>query len=176
MYRPKFVLLITLFAALAATAAAQRATPVAAAKSFYAYDRAHSQTFNRRNVNARKTWFSDELYSLFRNELRREDAYLKKNSTNKPYFGDGGFGFRPLDENCGTGGKRPGRRLTIKPAFQKGNRAAVTAIFAFPKPCKDPDTTTYTIGLIKGKGGWLIDDVNYGDVRTLKGDLKRKEY
>ena len=157
------------------TVFAQTKTPVAVVKSFYSFDRTHSQTFNRRNVDARKAWFSDDLYSLFRNELRREDAYLKKNPNEKPYFGDG-LPFQPIDETCTAGGKNLHKSLAVKPAFQKNSRAAVTATFAFPKPCKDADATTYTIGLIKGKGGWLIDDVNYGDERTLKGDLKRKEY
>ena len=174
MYRPNLVLLATLLALFADAAAAQKATPVAVVKAFYAYDRAHSQTFNRRNIDARKAWFSTEVYSLFRNELKRENDYLKKNPNDKPYFD--GLPFQPIDETCKAGHRDLHKSVAVKPVFQEGNRAAVTATFAFPKPCKDPDATTYTVGLIKGKTGWLIDDVNYGDVRTLKDDLKRKEY
>ena len=162
-------------ASVSFTVFAQTKTPVTVVTSFYSFDRTHSQTFNRRNVDARKAWFSNALYSLFRNELRREAAYLKKNPNDKPYFGDG-LPFQPIDETCKAGRRDLHKSLTVKPAFQKGNRAAVTATFAFPKPCKDADATTYTIGLVKGKGGWLIDDVNYGDDRTLKDDLKRKDY
>ena len=175
MYWPRFILLATLFAILSMGAAAQKATPVAVVKAFYAYDRAHSQTFNRRNIDARKAWFSAELYSLFRNELRRETAYLKRNPSDKPYFGDG-LPFQPIDETCKAGRRELHKSVAVKPAFQKGDRAAVTTTFAFPKPCKDWDATTYTIGLVKGNAGWLIDDVNYGDERSLKVDLKRKEY
>lgn len=156
-------------------ASAQTSSPVSAVNSFYRYDRSHSQVFNRRNVAARKAWFSPELYSLFQNELKREAAYLRKNPTDKPYFGDG-LPFQPYDETCKAGRRVLHKSLKIEPAFQKGTRAAVTAAFAFPKPCAEPDTTTYTIGLIRIKGNWVIDDVNYGEDRTLKQDLKRKEY
>jgi hypothetical protein len=175
MFKSKMLFAPIVFAFFALNAFAQTKTPLAAVNAFYKYDRSHSQVFSRRNIDARKAWFSPELYSLFQNELKREAAYLKKNPNEKPYFGDG-LPFQPIDETCKAGGKNLHKSLTAKPAFQKGIRAAVTATFAFPKPCKDQDATTYTIGLIKGKAGWLIDDVNYGENRTLKDDLKRKEY
>ncbi|MGH9819675.1 MAG: hypothetical protein ACRD43_05850 [Pyrinomonadaceae bacterium] len=169
------IVALMMFAAFAFSAYAQTNTPVAATRSFYKYDRSHSQVFNRRDIDARKAWFSPELFRLFQYELRREAAYLKKNPTDKPYFGDG-LPFQPIDETCKAGRQDLHKSLVVKPAFQKGNRAAVTATFAFPKPCKDPDNTIYTIGLIKSKKGWVIDDVNFGEDRTLKEDLKRKDY
>ena len=169
------LLAILAFALLSFTASAQTNSPVAATNAFYKYDRSHSQTFNRRNIDARKQWFSAELYSLFQNELKREAAYLKKNPTDKPYFGDG-LPFQPYDETCKANRREVHKSLVVKSAFQKGSRAAVTATFAFPKPCKDPDDTTYTIGLIKSRGNWVIDDVNYGEDTTLKERLNRKEY
>jgi hypothetical protein len=175
MLKSQFILVPLLIAMAAICSFAQNNTPVGAARSFYEFDRAHSQTFNRQNIDARKEWLSPELYSLFRNELRRQDAYLKKNPNDKPYFGDG-LPFRPYDETCKAGRRDLHKSLAVKPAFQKGIRAAVTATFAFPKPCKDPDATTYTIGLVRGKTGWLTDDVNFGDERSLETDLRRKEY
>ena len=150
-------------------------SPTTTVTAFYRFDRSHGQTFNRRNIDARKGWFSKELYSLFLYELKRENEYLKKNPTDKPYFGDG-LPFQPIDEICKAAGRNLHRSFIIKPAFLKGNRAAVTAGFPFPKPCKDTDAPTYTIGLVKQGATWVIDDVNYGDDRTLKDDLKRKEY
>jgi len=175
MFKSKMPIALIAFAILSITVAGQTASPTAVVNAFYKYDHANSQIFNRRNIEARKQWFSPELYKLFQYELKRENNYLKKNPTDKHYFGDG-LPFQPYDETCNTGRKHLHKSLIVKPAFQKGDRAAVTATFAFPKPCKDPDNTTYTIGLIKNQGAWVIDDVNYGEDRTLKQDLKRKEY
>src|SRR5215813_10154207 len=79
-------------------------SPVSAVQAFYHYDRAHSQVFNRRNIDARKQWFSSELYKLFLYEQKREDDYLKSNPNDKPYFGDG-LPFQPYDEICKAGGR-----------------------------------------------------------------------
>jgi hypothetical protein len=176
---PKFrqiVFLFVLVAALSIAAIAQQSTPTAAVTSLYKYDRSHPDAFTRRNIDTRKQWFSPELYRLFQNELRREAAYLKKNPTNKPYFGDG-LPFQPYDETCKAGRREFRRGLTIKQEFQRGSRAAATATFAFPRACRDGgDAIVYTIGLIKVRERWVIDDVNYGEDTTLKQRLRRKDY
>lgn len=155
---------------------AQRSAPRAAVESFYKFDRAHSRVFNRRNIDARRAWFSAELYRLFQQELRREAAYLKKNPTDKPYFGDG-LPFQPLDEACETGGREFRRGLLVKQEFQRGARAAVIATFAYPSACRDGgEPIVFTIGLIRSKGIWLIDDINYGEDTTLKQRLRRAAY
>jgi hypothetical protein len=154
------------------TVSAQNATPKAAAQAFYRFDRTHSQVFDRANINARRQWLSSELYSLLINELKRDAEYLKKNPGDKPFFGDG-LPFQPLQEDC-EAGKRRG--LVIRQEFQRGARAAVTATFAYPKPCSEAEPVVYTIGMIRGKSGWVIDDINYGEDTTLKQRLKRKEY
>src|SRR5262245_25795757 len=89
MFKSKMFFGFIGFALLSLTVAAQTNSPVAAVNTFYKYDRLHSQIFNRRNIDARKQWFSPELYALFQYELKREAAYLKKNPSDKPYFGDG---------------------------------------------------------------------------------------
>jgi len=165
--------ILTLFMAVAA--AGQSSTPKAAAEAFYRYDQAHSQVFTRAAVEARKKWLSPDLYRLFHYELKRQAAYLKRNPNDKPYFGDG-LPFQPLQENCDSGGRGAGRKLSIKQDFQKGDRSVVLAVFAYPKPCKDPASVTFTIGLVRGKTGWQIDDINYGEDTTLKQRLNRKEY
>ena len=49
------VILFVLFvSAVSVTAFAQKAAPAAAVKAFYQFDRSHSQTFNRKNIDARK--------------------------------------------------------------------------------------------------------------------------
>lgn len=163
-----------MFAALALSAFAQTKTPLEAANTFYKYDRAHSQNFSRANIDARRAWFSAELYALLLKELRRETAYLKKNPNDKPYFE--GLPFQPIDETCKAGRKNLHKALTVSRGTEDTTTATVLASFAFPKPCKDPDTTVYSIALIKGRIGWLIDDVRYEDNHSLKADLNRKDY
>ena len=171
--KTRILLLVVLTALFALMSMAQ--SPATTVSAFYQFDRSHSQIFNRRNVDARKKWFSKELYNLFLYELKRENEYLKKNPTDKPYFGDG-LPFQPIDETCKAGRRNLHRTVVVKSADLEGNRAVVTASFPYPKPCKDTDAPTYTIGLIRQGSVWVIDDVNYGDDRALKQDLNRKEY
>lgn len=170
------IFLAVFFIAVLSAVSFAQSTPKAVVDAFYKFDRSHSQVFTRRNLEARKAWFSTELYSLFQNELRREAAYLKKNPTDKPYFGDG-WPFQPNDETCRIGSRDVRRTLRVKQEFQRGNRAAATATFAYPKSCTDGgDPIVYTIGLIRSRGVWVIDDVNYGEDTTLKQRLRRKDY
>lgn len=174
MSKSKFLFLLLVFVGLSTSGIAQ-SEPLSALKAFYKYDRSHSQVFNRRNIDARRQWFSARLYSLFRKELNREAAYLKKNPTDKPYFGDG-LPFQPLDETCKVNGRDLRRLLKFKQEFRRGSRAAATATFYYPKGCTEGDSLVYTIGLVNEKGKWVIDDVNYGEDTTLKQRLNRKEY
>lgn len=169
-------LALTLMLILSAGVATMLAqSPAATVRAFYQFDRSHSHAFDRRYVEARKRWFSNALYNLFLYELKREADYLKKNPGDKPYFGDGSP-FLPIDEVCKAGRQNLHRTVVVKPADRMGNRAVVTATFPYPKPCKDTDAPTYTVGLVRQRGAWVIDDVNYGEDRTLKQDLNRKEY
>jgi hypothetical protein len=174
MFKSKMLIAPVVFAVFALNSFAQMNTPLAAVNSFYRYDRTHSQNFSRANIEARKAWFSADLYDLFRKEFKREDEYLKKNPGDKPYFDE--LPFQPIDEPCKTRGKTLHKALSVKHRTENGKTATVLASFAFAKPCKNPDTTIYTIALVKGKTGWLIDDVLYEDNRSLKVDLNRKEY
>jgi hypothetical protein len=168
----RILFVFVLFTALGIRGVSQ--TPVVAVQAFYHYDRSHSQNFTRQNIDARKQWFSGDLYKLFLYELKRQDDFFKSNPKDKPYFE--GLPFQPIDELCKAEGRNLHKGLEVKAADENGDRATVTATFSFPKPCDDPDPTTYTLGLVKEKSGWVIDDVNYGEDRTLKEDLKRKDY
>ena len=162
---------------LAACVAAfgQNGSPKAAVTAFYKYDSTHSQVFNRANIDARKRWFSDELYKLFLNELAREKEYLAKNPGNKPYFGDG-LSFSPLDETCELKGKSYRRTIVYGRVTVKGNIGNVDVYFKYPKGCNIPDVL-YAVNMLKEKGRWVIDDIRYvSDNSSLVEDLSRKEY
>ena len=174
MHKSKMLLAPIMFAALALSVFAQTNTPLEAVNSFYRYDRSHSQDFSRANIEARRPWFSSELLSLFQKEFKREEAYFKKHPTDKPYFE--GLPFQPIDETCKVGRRRLHKALSVLHGTENAKTATILAQFAFPKPCKQPDNTVYTIALVKAKSGWLIDDVLYEDNRSLKADLNRKEY
>lgn len=172
----KFIFAILITLQLSFIAFAQGSTPKAAIDAFYRFDRSHSQVFNRKNIDARRQWFSAELYRLFLNELQREAEYIKKHPDDKPFFGDG-LPFQPLDETCRAGGKDVRRGIVARQEFVKSPRAVVTATFAYPKACTNGgDPIVFTIGLSRSKGRWVIDDINYGEDTTLKQRLRRKEY
>ena len=166
------VLLITIFSA---SSFAQNATPVEAVGSFYAFHRKRDRTFSRAGVEAHKQWFSEGLYRLFLYELERERAFLKKNPTDKPYFADD-MPFEPIDETCSAGSRQLHKQLTVKPDAEDKSIATVRAIFAFPSPCKEPDTTIYMIEVVRVPTGWVIDNIVYEDGSTLVAALKRKDY
>ncbi|MEP6947315.1 MAG: hypothetical protein ABJA02_15455 [Acidobacteriota bacterium] len=162
---------ITIFAA---PAFAQNATPVEAVRSFYAFHHTHDRSFSRAAIEARKKWFSANLYELFLNELKRENAFLNSNPNEKPYFED--LSVDPIDESCLAGTRQLHKQVTVKPGAEDKSAATVRAIFAFPSPCKDPDTTIYTIEIVRASRGWVIDNVIYEDGSNLVEDLKRKDY
>jgi hypothetical protein len=171
MKRSITLLFALIFVAGVISATAQR-SPRTTVEAFYRFDRSHSQVFNRRSIDARKRWLSAELYKLFLYELRREADFVKKHPDEKPFFGDG-LPFQPMQEKCEQGRDRT---VVIKQDFVRGTRAAATATFAYPKPCRDADPLVYTIGLTKTREGWVIDDINFGEDTSLKQRLQRKEY
>lgn len=171
----QIVLSLVITVAASAAAFAQTAGPKAAVTAFYKYDAAHSQAFNRANIDARKRWMSPELYKLFLKELAREKEYLAKNPTDKPHFGDG-LPFRPLDETCSFNGREYSRAISYGQVTVKGDLGNVDVYFKYPKGCNIPDVV-YAINVSKEKGRWVIDDIRYiADNTSLVEDLDRKEY
>ena len=154
---------------------AQAAGPKASITAFYKFDRANSQVFSRRNIDARKRWFSDELYKLFVNELAREKAYIATNPTDKPHFGDG-LPFQPLDEACELSGKKYRRAISYGKETIKGEIGNVDVYFKYPKGCDLPNIL-YAVNMEKQRGRWVISDVRYiSDNSSLVEDLNRSEY
>lgn len=164
-----------LLLAISTIISAQSSGPKAAIQSFYVFDKSHSQTFNKKNIDARKKWFSTELYKLFEKELKREREYLAKYPTNKPYFGDG-LPFQPLAESCEVNGKFYNRSVSYGTVTVKGEIGNVDVHFKYPKSCNLPDIL-YAVNMEKEKGRWVISDIRYfpGDT-SLVEDLNRKEY
>ena len=154
---------------------AQAAGPKASITAFYKFDRANSQVFNRRNIDARKRWFSDEIYNLFANELARQKAYIATNPTDKPHFGDG-LPFQPLDEVCELNGKKYRRVISYGKETIKGDVGNVDVYFKYPKGCNLPNIL-YALNMEKQRGRWVISDVRYiGENTSLIEDLNRSEY
>ncbi|MEP6847914.1 MAG: hypothetical protein ABI999_03595 [Acidobacteriota bacterium] len=174
MFKSKMLFAPIVFAVFALNSFAQTTTPLEAVNSFYRFDKTHSQDFTRANIDARRSWFSSDLYSLFLKEIKRADSYAKKHPTDKPYFE--GLPFQPIDETCKAGRKVLHKGVNTMHGTEESKRATILASFAFPKPCKNPDNTVYTIVLTKNKSGWLIDDVLYEDNHSLRSDLNRKDH
>jgi hypothetical protein len=173
MDKPKLMFASLLLMILAAPTFSQ-STPLAAVRSFYAFDRSHSQVFNRTNIDARKRWLNDKLYNLLLKELDREREYLKQNPTDKPHFGDG-LPFQPLDETCEVNGQKYRRQLQFGTVRIKESIGNVDVSFVYPKACKI-EPVLFGIHLIRVKGRWLIENVLYSGDKTLIEDLERTEY
>src|SRR6058998_3314832 len=137
----------------------QMSSPANTVRLFYKFDRSHSQIFNRRNIDERKSWFSASLYQLFLNEMRREATDLKKNPTDKPHFGDG-LPFQPLNEPCEADGKTYRNRYDVVPGKVKRSDGHVTVRFFYPFACK-MGRSIYGIDLKKTGSRWVIDDIGY---------------
>lgn len=153
---------------------------------FYKFHRGRSDIFNRRDIDARKKWFSPELYRLFLYELKREKEFLKANPTDKPAFGEG-LTFQPWDE-CVSGGKSYRNRYKIGKTSVEKNKAVVKVSFYYPQKCENGGLiSTRTVELIRLKNRWLINDFvfpsrgagrfdAYAVTGRLSAILKRKEY
>lgn len=170
----KFNLLILTIALLAGTGVAQKSGPAQTVSAYYKFNATRSETFNKKGLDARRSWFSAQLNRLFDTELRRERAYLKKSPTDKPHFGDG-FPFIPSDE-CYRMGKFYPHRVVTGTARTRGNRSEVDVKFYLSKVCGGDFITTFKVGLIRSRGKWLIDDWTFDDGSKLSDDLKREEY
>lgn len=175
MKRIRLVFITLILAASSGSAFAQTGSPADAVKSFYAFNRTHSTKFTRLTVDKRKPWFSEALYKLFLNELKREKEFVRQHPNEKTYFAEG-LPFVPIDETCKVGRRELHKKLSVIPDTEDNSVATVNAVFEFPSPCKSPDKTVYTIELIRAGSRWLIDNVIYEQNSNLVEDLKRKDY
>ena len=173
---PKILLSTFILAFASVTAFTQTAAPDATVRAFYAYSNARSSTFNRRHIELRKKWYTPALYAALVKQLEKDEAYLKENPTDKPYFGDG-LTFRPLDEPCEVGDRSYKRVQSVARSQTVRSRAEVEVKFAYPASCTHGyQPIIYKVNLQKVGGKWLIDDWTYEDGRTLVGEMKSQKY
>ena len=149
---------------------AQSRRPSETVKSFYEFSSSRSSTFDRRHVEARKRWYTSELYQLFLEQLKKDEAELKVHPTDKPFFGDG-LDFQPLHELCHVGGKSYAYRRSVGRTVVEKSVAYVDVTFFYPRACNIPPEV-WRVKLQRAQGRWLITDWIYPDKSSLVGDMK----
>ena len=164
-----FVLLI-----LFSTNIFAQSKPVETVKSFYKFHNSRNGVLSLHELKLHKRFFTDELYKLFLNELKREDEFIRKNNTDKPHFGDG-LPFKPFEE-CVVDEKNYRNTYEVNEVSIDSNVAIVEVTFSQPKQCDGELIDTYKIELKKSKNIWLINDWFFSDETKLSDDLKRKDY
>lgn len=178
--KTKTFLVLVILLILSGNLFAQKQSATAFVESFYEFHRARTEGFNAEELEARKKWFTAELYELFQNELKREAEYLKENPTDKPFFGDG-FPFAPMEE-CYVEGKEIKNILKVGKTSGKEGKTLVEIKFYYPKACEGNFIHAYKIELVKNERSWLINDLIYLNDQTMREedrlttDLKREKY
>jgi hypothetical protein len=156
------------------TFAQSKADAKSTVEKFYKFYRTRNGVVSTHEINFIKPWFTTELTKLFQNEIKREAEFTKKNTTDKPHFGDG-FPFNPYDE-CVINDKVILNNIETGETELDANKAIVEVMFTQPKECGGNTVDTYKIELLKDKNRWLINDWIYSDETKLTDDLKRKDY
>lgn len=172
--KAKFISIAFILVVTTAGVFAQTSGPADTVRAFYKYSNARSSTFNKRHLESRKQWYTPALYKAFLAQLREDQAYLKKNPTDKPYFGDG-LDFRPLDEPCEANGKSYRRSQSISRISTGKTRSYVDVKFAYPNTC-GIEPVYYRVNLQKINGKWLIADWTYSDGSTIMRDMRKNNY
>jgi hypothetical protein len=172
--KAKIFLLSIILLLPAAGVFAQKQSAATVVQSFYAFHGSAPKTFDKAAIEARRKWFTRDLYRLFLTELEREEDFLKKNPTDKPHYGDG-LPFEPWEE-CLVGNTSHRNIVRVQAADANGSKALVPVKFFEPQQCGGKLIATYQVRLVKSDDKWLIDDWIYEDGETLTQDLKRKDY
>jgi hypothetical protein len=160
-----FLLNISLFAQTNAKSTVEK---------FYQFHNSRNGVLSLHELKSHKRFFTNDLYKLFLNELKREDEFIRKNNTDKPHFGDG-LPFKPFEE-CVVDEKIYRNTYEVNEASVDGNIAIVEVKFYQPKQCDGELIDTYKIELKKSNNTWLINDWFFSDETKLTNDLKRKDY
>lgn len=166
----KLLLIAVTITFVSAGTLAQNRGPSETVKSFYRFSSAHSNLFNRRHVESRKSWYTNELYHLFLEQLKKDEANLKAHPTDKPFFGDG-LDFEPLHELCNAGGKSYSYTRRVGRAKVKGQSAFVDVTFSYPSACTEP-AIVWQVELKRLGGKWLIADWIWPEGSSLTADMK----
>ena len=166
----KVLLIAVIFTLASASSLAQSRGPSETVKSFYRFSSAHSGLFNRRHIESRKSWYTNELYQLFLEQLKKDEANLKAHPTDKPFFGDG-LDFEPLHELCYAGGKSYSYSRRVGRSQMKGESAYVDVTFSYPTACTEP-AVVWQVELKRVGGKWLIADWIWPEGSSLAADMK----
>jgi hypothetical protein len=156
------------------TFAQTKADAKSTVEKFYKFYATRNGVVSTHELNLIKPWFTTDLTKLFQTEIKREAAFTKKNTTDKPHFGDG-FPFNPYEE-CVVDDKVILNSVEIGEVKIDANNAMVEVKFIEPKECGGKPIETYKIELLKSKKRWLINDWIYADETKLTDDLNRKDY
>jgi hypothetical protein len=160
-----FLLNISLFAQTNAKATVEK---------FYQFHNSRNGVLSLHELKLHKRFFTNDLYKLFLNELKREDEFIRKNHTDKPHFGDG-LPFKPFEE-CVVDEKLYPNTYEVNENSVNANVAKVEVKFYQPKQCDGTLIDTYIIELTKSRNTWLINDWIFPDDTKLTDDLQRKDY
>jgi hypothetical protein len=158
----------------AQTEADAKSTAKSTVEKFYKFYATRTGVVSTHELNLIKPRFTPELTKLFQNEIKREAEFTKKNTTDKPHFGDG-FPFNPYEE-CVVDDKVILNKIEIGEVKIEANNAMVEVKFIEPKECGGNPIETYKIELLKSKKSWLINDWIYADETKLTDDLNRRDY
>lgn len=151
-------LLLFLFAAQAP--AAEKASPDAAkaVQTFYDYHFKHSMAFDAAQIKARKAWLAPELYALITKVLNTPVPEGDAPDIEGDIFTDS---------------------QEVPTAFHVGKTTVDNATAKVAKVAKVEVTLTwsrekrhFTVLLTQVKQAWLIQDIDYGDHRSLTKDLR----
>lgn len=169
----KVLLIAIIFTLSSASTLAQSRGPSETVKSFYRFSSAHSGLFNRRHIELRKSWYTNELYQLFVEQLKKDEANLKAHPTDKPFFGDG-LDFEPLHEPCNAGGKSYPYTRRVGSAELKDQSAFVEVTFSYPSQCTEP-AIVWRVELKRVGRKWLIADWIWPEGSSLATDMKANQ-
>ena len=148
----KLISIVLLCLTSGAPATAQSRGPVETVVTFYKFSNARLSTFDRRHIESRREWYTPALYRAFLEQLREDELHLKKNPTEKPFFGDGLY-FRPLDEPCYVKNKPYRRYQAIARKYIRKSRAYIDVKFASSTKCTDGgEPIYYRVNLLRIQG------------------------
>ncbi|MBV9241187.1 MAG: hypothetical protein JO314_04180 [Acidobacteria bacterium] len=155
---------------------AQRSAPSRTVHSMLVYEQHHDNTadvlLNRRNLNIYRQWITPSLYRVLLREFIREERESKLHPDEKPYFGDG-MQFGARKEYCARNGVQYPQQFAVRRVqFVRGS-AIVPAAFFYNKACDSGDPVVFKFKLVRVRGKWLIDDVDYGDGGELRKDMPK---
>ena len=153
---------------------AQSRGPSKTVASFYEFSNARSNLFNRRHIESRKGWYTNELFQLFLEQLKKDELNLRAHPTDKPFFGDG-LDFEPLHELCNAGGKSyPFSRKLGRTVVEK-SVAYVDVTFFYSRACKIP-ADVWRVKLQRVGGRWFIADWIWPEGSSLAADMKANNF